>query len=75
MSCAISEFVFQEISYRPQTTHVQTSTTQISVINESTVLADKDATPAVAALQKHVTNDFRPTWGTDTELIIVPKGT
>jgi hypothetical protein len=29
----------------------------------------------VAALQKHVTNDFRPTWGTDTELIIVPKGT
>lgn len=29
----------------------------------------------MAALQKQVTNDFRPTWGTDTELIIVPKGT
>ncbi len=59
----------------PQTTHVQTPTIQISIINESTVLADKDVTPAVAALQKQITNDFRPAWGTDAELIIVPKGT
>jgi hypothetical protein len=59
----------------PQTTHVQTPTIQISVINESTVLADSDVTPAVAALQKQVTNDFRPVWGTDAELKLVPKGT
>jgi len=63
----------------PQTTHAQTptiqATIQISVINESTVLADADVTPAVAALQRQVTNDFRPVWGTDAELIMVPKGT
>jgi hypothetical protein len=59
----------------PQTTHAQTPTIQISVINESTVLADADVVPVVAALQKQVTNDFRPVWGTDAELTIVPKGT
>jgi hypothetical protein len=59
----------------PQPTHAQTPTIQISVINESTVLADSDVVPAVAALQKQVTNDFRPVWGTDAELAIVPKGT
>jgi hypothetical protein len=59
----------------PQTTHAQTPTIQISVINESTVLADADVTPVVAALQKQVTNDFRPIWGTDAELTIIPKGT
>jgi len=57
----------------PQTTHVQTPTIQISVINESTVLADADVTPTVAALQKQVTNDFRPVWGTDAELTIVSQ--
>jgi hypothetical protein len=59
----------------PQTTHAQTPTIQISVINESTVLADADVTPVVAALQKQITNDFRPVWGTDAELVIVPNGT
>src|SRR5208282_2716880 len=59
----------------PQTTHTQTPTIQISVINESTVLADADVTAAVAALQKQVTNDFRPVWAADAELIITPKGT
>jgi hypothetical protein len=59
----------------PQPTHAQTPTIQISVINESTVLADADVVPVVAALQKQVTNDFRPVWGTDAELTIVPKGT
>jgi hypothetical protein len=58
----------------PQLTHAQTQTIQISVINESTVLADNDVLPVVAALQKQVTNDFRPVWGTDAELSIVPKG-
>jgi len=59
----------------PQTSQVQPSTIQISVINESTILADKDVVPVVAALQKQVTNDFRPVWGTDAELTIVAKGT
>ena len=45
------------------------------MINESTVLADADVVPVVAALQKQVTNDFRPVWGMDAELSIVPKGT
>jgi hypothetical protein len=57
-----------------QTTHVQTPTIQISVINESTVLTDAEVVPVIAALQKQVTNDFRPVWGTDAELTIVPKG-
>jgi hypothetical protein len=38
------------------------------------VLADADLTPAVAALQKQVTNDFRPVRGTDAELTL-PQGT
>jgi len=59
----------------PQPTHAQTPTIQICVINESTVLADADVVPVVAALRKQVTNDFRPVWGTDAELSIVPKGT
>jgi len=58
----------------PQPTLAQTSTIQISVINESTVLSDTDVAPVVAALQKQVTNDFRPLWGTDAELTIVAKG-
>src|SRR3984885_10826205 len=65
----------QERSLMPQLTHAQTPTIQISVINESTVLADTDVLPVVAALQKQVTNDFRPVWGTDAELSIVPKAT
>jgi hypothetical protein len=59
----------------PQLTQTQPSTIQISVINESTVLADTDVVPVVAALQKQVTNDFFPAWGTDAELTLVPKGT
>jgi hypothetical protein len=39
------------------------------------VRADTDVTPGVAALQKRVTNDFRPVRGTYAELTIVPKGT
>jgi hypothetical protein len=56
----------------PQPT--QTPTIQIAVINESTVLANTDVTPVVAALQKQVTNDFGPVWGTAAQLTIVPKG-
>jgi len=42
-------------------------------INESTVIADHDVSPVVIALQKQVSNDFRPVWGTDAELNIVSK--
>jgi hypothetical protein len=54
---------------------IKTPTIQISVINESTVLTDAEIVPVVAALQKQVTNDFRPVWGTDAELTIVARGT
>jgi hypothetical protein len=62
----------------PQITHAQpptvTPTIQISVINESTVLDDADVAPAMAALQKQVTNDFGPIWGVAAQLTIVAKG-
>jgi hypothetical protein len=59
----------------PQPTSIQTPTIHIAVINESTVLTDAEVTPVVAALQKQVTNDFRPVWGVDAELTIVASGT
>jgi hypothetical protein len=59
----------------PQISHAQLTATQISVINESTVLTDADVTPVVMALQQQVTNDFRPIWGTDAELKMIPQGT
>ena len=59
----------------PPLTPAQIPTIQVSVINESTVLSDTDVATAVAALQKQVTNDFSPVWGTDAELTIVAKGT
>jgi len=46
----------------------------ISVINESTVLTDAEVTPVVIALQQQVTNDFRPIWGIDAELKMIPQG-
>ena len=59
----------------PQIPHAQPVTTQISVINESTVLTDAEVTPVVIALQQQVTNDFRPVWGIDAELKMIPQGT
>jgi hypothetical protein len=67
-------FFPKETTCMPQPTHAQTQTIQISVINESTVLADTDVAPVVAALQKQVTNDFGPVWGTAAQLSVVPKG-
>ncbi len=58
----------------PQVPHAQLATTQISVINESTVLTDAEVTPVVIALQQQVTNDFRPVWGIDAELKMIPQG-
>jgi hypothetical protein len=59
----------------PQVPQSQLATIQISVINESTILTDAEVIPVVAALQKQVTNDFRPAWGVDAELALVPKNT
>jgi hypothetical protein len=59
----------------PPLSRVTTPTIQISVINESTVLADNDVTPVVAALQKQVTDDFFPVWGTNADLKMLAKGT
>jgi hypothetical protein len=58
----------------PQISHAQLATAQISIINESTVLTDSEVIPVIAALQKQVTNDFRPVWGVDAELRLVPQG-
>jgi len=60
---------------KSQIPSAQVATTQISVINESTVLTDADVTPVVSALQQQVTNDFRPAWGVDAELTMIPQGT
>jgi hypothetical protein len=59
----------------PQVPQSQLSMIQISVINESTVLTDSEVIPVIAALQKQITNDFRPAWGVDAELALVPKNT
>jgi len=59
----------------PQVPLAQLATPQISVINESTVLTDAEVTPVVIALQQQVTNDFRPIWGIDAELKLIPQGT
>jgi len=60
---------------KSQIPNAQVAATQISVINESTVLTDADVTPVVSALQQQVTNDFRPVWGVDAELTMIPQGT
>ena len=57
------EELIQGENLMPQIPHAQLATTQISVINESTVLTDAEVTPVVIALQQQVTNDFRPIWG------------
>ena len=47
---------------------------QISIINASAVLSDAEIRPAIDALKKQVTNDFRPAWGVDAELAFIPTG-
>lgn len=58
----------------PQVPQSQLATIQISVINQSTVLTDEEIGSVVEALQKQVTNDFRPAWGYDAELELIPSG-
>lgn len=43
---------------------------QISVINEATVLVGTDLAPAIAALQRQVSEHFFPTWGIDARLLL-----
>ena len=52
------------------------ATIKIAVINATSdlVLSDAEAAPAVNALQKQVTSDFAPVWGTDADLTFVPRG-
>ncbi|MGA8432720.1 MAG: hypothetical protein WB729_23035 [Candidatus Sulfotelmatobacter sp.] len=59
----------------PQISHPQVAPIQIAVINESTVLKDADVLPVINALQQQVTDDFRPIWGVDAELKMIPKST
>jgi hypothetical protein len=47
---------------------------QISIINQCTLLGDKDVAPVVDALQKQVSHDFEPIWGVDAELNFVSAG-
>ena len=48
--------------------------TEISVINSSTVLTDNEVSKIVPALQTQVTRDFYPAWGVDAHLTFVASG-
>jgi hypothetical protein len=45
----------------------------IAITNQSTVLSDDQVDAALTALQKQVTDDFRPYWGPDCTLRFLPK--
>ncbi len=47
---------------------------KVSVINDCTVLTDAEIAAAVPDLQTQVHRDFCPAWGTDADLVFVPKG-
>ena len=47
---------------------------KVSIINESTVLADAQVRAAVTDLETQVHKDFAPAWGIDADLAFVPKG-
>ena len=47
---------------------------KISLINQSSVVTDAEASKAVKALQKQVRRDFYPPWGVDADLTFVAKG-
>ena len=52
----------------------QTVPAQISLVNASTVLDDSEVRIVADALQKQVTNDFRPVWGVDAKVAFIPRG-
>ncbi|MEH1771276.1 MAG: peptidoglycan-binding domain-containing protein [Nostoc sp.] len=47
---------------------------QISLINESTLLTDKELESVLPSLQTQVHRDFAPVWGIDADLTFVPLG-
>lgn len=47
---------------------------KIDVVNESTVIDDKELAKGVAAVQTQVHRDFAPVWGLDADLLLVSKG-
>lgn len=47
---------------------------QFAFINESTVVPDAEIQPAVAAIQKQVSEHFAPLWGVDATLSVFAKG-
>lgn len=47
---------------------------QIQFVNESSVFQHSDLETIIAALQKQVYQDFRPTWGVTAELVVLPQG-
>lgn len=46
----------------------------IQIVNESTVVSDKEIASYVPALQIQISRDFAPIWGADATLEFVPKG-
>lgn len=46
----------------------------IAITNQSTVVSDDEVKAAIPALQKQVSNDFRPYWGVDARVYFLPKG-
>jgi hypothetical protein len=48
-------------------------TTNIAMVNESTVCTDEEISSYVPALQRQVSGDFAPIWGADATLTFVPK--
>lgn len=46
----------------------------IAIINATSVLADREFVPFVPAMQKQISNEIAAEWGTDAELVFVPKG-
>jgi hypothetical protein len=47
--------------------------TLVAIKNLSTVVKDSDVGPAVAALQKQISNDFCGTWGIDARVDLLPR--
>ena len=47
---------------------------KVSIVNQSSVVSDKDAAAVVDALQIQVHRDFAPIWGIDADLVYIAKG-
>jgi hypothetical protein len=46
----------------------------VSILNQTTVLADADVATVSAALQRQVSEHFAPAWGADANITFVPNG-